>query len=162
MKAKVTWFAFVILHTKRIAGNDVVSGPITALAAASHRRKVKYLGGAHHVLADLMCSPPCGGRKEGPQGRKGSVTKHKEPFKCACDRQREGYLEVGTHPLQVLDLALDVHESLALVVELLQLLLLLTELLLVQLLPGVRNHHRSTRCYLQVHPHTTNRTPNHL
>ena len=76
--------------------------------------------------------------------------------------EREGYLEVGTHPLQVLDLALDVHESLALVVELLQLLLLLTELLLVQLLPGGRNHHRSTRCYLEVHPHTTNRTPNHL
>lgn len=46
------------------------------------------------------------------------------------------YLEVGTGPLQVLDLALDFHEPLSLFVKLLQLLLLLTELLLVQLLPA--------------------------
>ena len=30
MKAKVTWFAFEFLHTKRIAGNDVVIEPFTA------------------------------------------------------------------------------------------------------------------------------------
>lgn len=46
------------------------------------------------------------------------------------------YLEVRAGPLQVLDLALDFHEPLSLLVKLLQLLLLLTELLLVQLLPA--------------------------
>ena len=34
IKAKVTCFALDFLHTKRIDGNDVVSGPIAALAAA--------------------------------------------------------------------------------------------------------------------------------
>ena len=43
-----------------------VSGPITALASASRRRKVKISG--------RRTSGPGGGRKEGPQGRKGSVT----------------------------------------------------------------------------------------
>ena len=52
MKAKVKCFAFDFLHTKRIAGNYVVSGPITALAAAWPRRKVKtLLGGARQALA---------------------------------------------------------------------------------------------------------------
>lgn len=44
------------------------------------------------------------------------------------------YLEVRTSPLEVLDLALDFNESLALFMELLQLLLLLKKLLLIQLL----------------------------
>jgi hypothetical protein len=44
----------------------LVSGPITALAAASPRRKVTILG--------RRTSGPYGGRKEGPQGHKGSVT----------------------------------------------------------------------------------------
>ena len=44
----------------------LVSGPITALAAASPQRKVTIFG--------RRTSGPCGGRKEGPQGRKGSVT----------------------------------------------------------------------------------------
>ena len=44
MKAKGTCFALDFLHTKHIAGNDVVSGPITALAVASPRRKVAFFG----------------------------------------------------------------------------------------------------------------------
>ena len=44
----------------------LVSGPITALAATSNRRKDTILG--------RRTSGPCGGRKEGPQGRKGSAT----------------------------------------------------------------------------------------
>ena len=48
----------------------LVSGPITALAAASPRRKVNIFG--------RRTSGPWGGRKEGPQGRKGSVT----PLRC--------------------------------------------------------------------------------
>ena len=42
------------------------SGPITALAAASPRWKV--------TISGRRTSGPCGGRKEGPQGRQGSVT----------------------------------------------------------------------------------------
>ena len=42
-----------------------VSGPITALAAASPRKKVTILG--------RRTSGPCGWRKEGPQGCNGSV-----------------------------------------------------------------------------------------
>lgn len=45
------------------------------------------------------------------------------------------YLQVGAGPLQVLDLVLDLHQPLAFLVKLLQLLLLLTKLLLIQLLP---------------------------
>ena len=48
----------------------LVSGPITALAAASPQRKVTVSG--------RRTSGPHGGRKEGPQGRKGSVT----PLRC--------------------------------------------------------------------------------
>ena len=48
----------------------LVSGPITALAAASPRRKVTIFG--------RRTSGPCGGREEGPQGLKGSVT----PLRC--------------------------------------------------------------------------------
>ena len=48
----------------------LVRGPITALEAASSRRKVKNLG--------RCTSGPCGGRKEGPLGRKGSLT----PLRC--------------------------------------------------------------------------------
>ena len=44
MKVKGTCCVFDFLHTKRVAGNDVVSGPITALAAASPRRKVNLSG----------------------------------------------------------------------------------------------------------------------
>ena len=45
----------------------LVSGPITALVAASPRWKVTIFGS--------RTSGPCGGgRKEGPQGHKGSVT----------------------------------------------------------------------------------------
>ena len=44
----------------------LVSGPITALAAASPQLKVTFSG--------RRTSGPCGGREEGPQGRKGSVT----------------------------------------------------------------------------------------
>lgn len=44
------------------------------------------------------------------------------------------YLEVGASPLEVLDLALDFNEPLALFMELLQLLLLLKKLLLIQFL----------------------------
>ena len=47
MEAKVTCFAFDFLHTKLIIGNDVVSGPITALAAASLRRKDTIFWEAH-------------------------------------------------------------------------------------------------------------------
>ena len=61
-----TLFALDFLRTKRIAGNDVLSGPITALTAASPRRKVTTFG--------RRTSGRCGGRKEGPQGREGSVT----------------------------------------------------------------------------------------
>ena len=43
-----------------------VSGPITALAAALPRRKVTIFG--------RLTSGPGGGRKEGPQGRNGSVS----------------------------------------------------------------------------------------
>ena len=51
MKAEV-FFAFDFFHTKRIAGNDVVSGPITALAAVSPQRNVNiFWGGAHQALA---------------------------------------------------------------------------------------------------------------
>ena len=42
-----------------------VGGPITALAAASPRRKVRILGS--------RTSGPFGGRKEGPKGCNGSV-----------------------------------------------------------------------------------------
>ena len=48
----------------------LVSGPITALAAASPRWKVK--------ICVRRTSGPCGGRKEGPQGSNGSVT----PLRC--------------------------------------------------------------------------------
>ena len=44
----------------------LVSGPITALAAAPPRWKVTIYGRG--------TSGPCGGRKKGPQGRQGSVT----------------------------------------------------------------------------------------
>ena len=47
-------------------GRVYVSGPITALAAALHRRKVRIYG-------RRTTSGPRGGRKEGPQGRNGSV-----------------------------------------------------------------------------------------
>ena len=58
----------------------LVSGPITALAAASPRRKVTIFG--------RRTSGPCSGRKEGPQGRKGvrkppcvaSTWNHNQPF----------------------------------------------------------------------------------
>ena len=43
----------------------LVSEPITALATASPRRKVQIFWG--------RMSGPCGGSKEGPQGRNGSV-----------------------------------------------------------------------------------------
>ena len=43
----------------------LVSGPITAHAAAAPQRKVYIFG--------RPTSGPCGGRKEGPQGREGSV-----------------------------------------------------------------------------------------
>ena len=43
-----------------------VSGPITALADASPQWKVTIFG--------RRTSGPCAGHKEGPQGRKGSVT----------------------------------------------------------------------------------------
>ena len=43
----------------------LLNGPITALAAASPRRKVPIFG--------RRMSGPCGGRKEGPRGRNGSV-----------------------------------------------------------------------------------------
>ena len=43
----------------------LVRGPITALAAASPRRKVNIFG--------RRTSGPCGGRKEGSQGRNGSI-----------------------------------------------------------------------------------------
>ena len=45
----------------------LVSGPITALAAASPQRKVTIFGGHTSGL--------CGGRKEGPQGFKAGVLK---------------------------------------------------------------------------------------
>ena len=41
----------------------LVSGPITALTAASPQRKVTFFG--------RRTSGPRGGRKEGPRGRKG-------------------------------------------------------------------------------------------
>ena len=44
----------------------LVSGPITALASASPQRKV--------TISGRRTSDPRGGRKEGPQGRQGSVT----------------------------------------------------------------------------------------
>ena len=44
MKVKVTCCVFDFLHTKRLAGDDVVSGPITALAAASPQHKVNLSG----------------------------------------------------------------------------------------------------------------------
>ena len=45
VNVKVTCCVFdFFLHTKRIAGDDVVSGPITALAAASPRHKVNLSG----------------------------------------------------------------------------------------------------------------------
>ena len=46
MKAKVTsdGLPLIFVHTKRNAGSDVVSGPITALASASPRRKVTTSG----------------------------------------------------------------------------------------------------------------------
>lgn len=50
------------------------------------------------------------------------------------------YLQVRAGPLQVLDLALDLHQPLTFLMKLLQLLLLLTQLLLIQLLP--RKTHR--------------------
>ena len=43
-----------------------VSGSIAALAAASPQREV--------TISGRRTSGPCGGRKEGPQGRKGSVS----------------------------------------------------------------------------------------
>ena len=45
----------------------LLSEPITALAAASPQRKVT------RRLQKRRTSGPCGGRKEGPQGRNGSV-----------------------------------------------------------------------------------------
>ena len=48
------------------------------------------------------------------------------------------YLEVGTSPLEVVDLALNFSESLTLLVQLLQLVFLLKQLLLIQLLPASR------------------------
>ena len=48
----------------------LVSGPITALAAASPQRKVNISG--------RRTSGPRGGHKEGPQGRKGSIS----PLRC--------------------------------------------------------------------------------
>ena len=67
MKAEVTSFAFDFLHTKHIARNYVVSGPIIiiALAAASPRRKVTIFG--------RRTSGHYGGGKEGPQGGNGFV-----------------------------------------------------------------------------------------
>ena len=57
----VTWSApFMVL--RRV----LVSGPITSLAAASPQWKVTVFG--------RRMSGLCGGRKEGPQGRKGSIT----------------------------------------------------------------------------------------
>ena len=58
----------------------LVKGPITALAATSPRRKVKRFGRRE--------SGPCGGRKEVPQGRNGSINplcvastgNHNQPF----------------------------------------------------------------------------------
>ena len=44
----------------------LVSGPITALAAASPRRKV--------TISGRSTSGSYGGREEGPRGRKGSVS----------------------------------------------------------------------------------------
>ena len=43
----------------------LVSGPITALVAASPQLKVRIFG--------RRTPGPCGGRKEGPQGHNGSV-----------------------------------------------------------------------------------------
>ena len=54
MKEKVTSFA-LDFFTKRIAGNYVVSGAITALEAASPQRKVKNVG--------RRTSGPCGARR---------------------------------------------------------------------------------------------------
>ena len=48
-----------------VVGRVLMSGHITALAAALPRSKVIILG--------RRTSDPCGGRKEGPQGRNGSV-----------------------------------------------------------------------------------------
>ena len=61
----------------------LVSGPITALAAASPRQKVYIFG--------RRMPGPCGVRKEGPQGRQGSVT----PFAL---RQRPAITEPWTSP----------------------------------------------------------------
>ena len=61
---------YTFLYTKRIAVNYVVSGPITALAAALPRRKVTIFG--------RRTSGPWGGRKEGPQGRNGPIA----PMPC--------------------------------------------------------------------------------
>ena len=60
---------------------------------------------------------------------------------CVCVCVRPCYLEVWAGPVQVLDLSLDLHQSVAVLVKLLQLLLLLPQLLLVQLLP--ENHHNT-------------------
>ena len=46
------------------------------------------------------------------------------------------YLKVGTGPLQVSDLALNFSESLVLIMELFQLLLLLMDFFLIQLFPS--------------------------
>ena len=51
---------FMVLH------GVLVSGPITALAAALPQRKV--------TISGRRTSGPRGGRKESPQGRKGSVS----------------------------------------------------------------------------------------
>ena len=45
MKAEVASFAFDFLHTKRIAGNYVVSGPITALRLRRLDARLQFLGG---------------------------------------------------------------------------------------------------------------------
>lgn len=65
------------------------------------------------------------------------------------------YLQVGAGPLQVLDLVLDLHQPLAFLVKLLQLLLLLTKLLLIQLLPETHTKYfrftnRITRCVIHM------------
>ena len=68
MKAKITCFVLDFFkHKKRIDGNDIGSGRITALAVASPRRKV--------TIFSRRTSGPCGGRKEGLPGSDGSVTR---------------------------------------------------------------------------------------
>ena len=70
MKAKSYMFCLRFFCIQSVLLEMLVSGPITALAAESPRCKVTDFG--------RSTSGPCGGRKEGPQGRNSSVT----PLRC--------------------------------------------------------------------------------